>query len=99
MILYLPAKRLKTIFTQASDKEIAKYEKQLENVKILDLALIITPSKNQAWIHQYGLSAYHTVMNALATRVAIFHFTCNTEIYIVRRNNNFFIPPTLRAHQ
>ncbi|CAG8549317.1 542_t:CDS:1, partial [Ambispora leptoticha] len=42
-------KILKTIFLQASNEEITKYEKQLSNMKNLNLVLII--SSNQAWIN------------------------------------------------
>ncbi|CAG8785890.1 14537_t:CDS:1, partial [Acaulospora morrowiae] len=56
---------LKTIFPQASNEEITKYEKQLSSVKILDPVLIISP--NQAWINQHDLPAYYRVMDAFAT--------------------------------
>ncbi|CAG8541121.1 16721_t:CDS:2, partial [Acaulospora morrowiae] len=44
---------LKTIFPQATNEEITKYEKQLSRVKNLDPVLIISP--NQAWINQQAL--------------------------------------------
>ncbi|CAG8548139.1 11889_t:CDS:1 [Acaulospora morrowiae] len=56
---------LKTIFPQASNEEITKYEKQLSSVKNLDPVLIISP--NKAWINQQGWPAYYTVMDAFAT--------------------------------
>ncbi|CAG8509218.1 17659_t:CDS:2 [Acaulospora morrowiae] len=103
---------LKTIFSQASDEEIAKYEKQLDTVKIFDPVLIITP--NQTWINQHGLPAYNAVMDAFATNGlqnrrrdrnsrSIFHFTENEELYTVRRNvrnlipNAFFVPTSLQS--
>ncbi|CAG8546624.1 11125_t:CDS:2, partial [Gigaspora rosea] len=103
---------LKIIFSQASDDEITKYEKQLDTVKNLDPVLIITPILT--WINQRGLPAYNAVMDAFATNGllnrrrdknsrSIFHFTDNEELYTVRDNirnlipNAFFIPPSLQA--
>ncbi|CAG8566491.1 2348_t:CDS:2, partial [Racocetra persica] len=83
---------LKTIFPQASNEEITKYEKQLSSVKILDPVLIISP--NQAWINQQGVE-----MRILV----VFHFATNTELYTVRDNihalfpNAFFVPTSLQA--
>src|SRR5579883_1079076 len=51
---------LRTIFPQASDQEIAMYEKQLDSVENLEPVLIISP--NQSWINQHGLPTYHVVM-------------------------------------
>jgi len=101
-------KALDTIFPQASDTEIAKYESQLDNVDILDPVLII--SANQSWINQYQLPAYQAVMDAFATdgltnkrrdkgSRSIFHFASIAELYTVRSNirrlhpNAFFLPP------
>jgi len=103
---------LKTIFSQASDKEIAMYEKQLDNVENFDPVLII--SANQAWINQHGLPAYLTVMDAFATNGlqnrrrdensrCVFHFTTGVELYTTRRNilnhfpHAFFDQPSLQA--
>jgi len=103
---------LKTIFPQASNEEITKYEKQLSSVKNLDPVLIISP--NQAWINQQGWPAYYTVMDAFATNGlqnrrrdensrCIFHFATVTELYTVRNNtralfpNAFFVPTSLQA--
>ncbi|CAG8551654.1 39942_t:CDS:2 [Gigaspora margarita] len=103
---------LKIIFSQASDDEITKYEKQLDTVKNLDPVLIITP--NQTWINQRSLPAYNTIMDAFATNGlqnrrrdknsrSIFHFTDNEELYTICDNiynlipNAFFIPPSLQA--
>ncbi|CAG8809469.1 6718_t:CDS:1, partial [Cetraspora pellucida] len=103
---------LKTIFPQASNEEITKYEKQLSSVKNLDPVLIISP--NQAWINQHGWPAYHAVMDAFATNGlqnrrrdensrCVFHFATVTELYTVRRNiynlfpNAFYDSPSRQA--
>ncbi|KAF0544216.1 hypothetical protein F8M41_003035 [Gigaspora margarita] len=103
---------LKTIFSQASDKEITIYEKQLDGVKNLDPILIISP--NQAWINQQGLPAYYTVMDGFATNGlqnrrrdknsrCVFHFADITELYTTRDNiynlfpNAFYDSPSRQA--
>ncbi|PKK62035.1 hypothetical protein RhiirC2_790958 [Rhizophagus irregularis] len=96
-----------TIFPEASNKDIEKYEQQLSKVDDLDPVLIIIA--NQNWINQNTYANYQTVMNAFATNSlnnrrrdegsrAIFHFPNATELYTVRRNirglypNAFFNP-------
>ncbi|CAG8759530.1 40980_t:CDS:2, partial [Gigaspora margarita] len=103
---------LKTIFSQASDKEITIYEKQLDGVKNLDPILIISP--NQAWINQQGLPAYYTVMDGFATNGlqnrrrdknsrCVFHFADIAELYTTRDNiynlfpNAFYDSPSRQA--
>ncbi|CAG8642564.1 7159_t:CDS:2 [Ambispora gerdemannii] len=105
-------KALKTIFSQASNQEIATYERQLDNVENLDPVLIISP--NQVWINQHGLLAYRAVMDAFATdglrnrrrdenSRCVFHFATVTELYTTRRNiyslfpNAFFVPLSIQA--
>ncbi|CAG8743204.1 2178_t:CDS:2, partial [Acaulospora morrowiae] len=103
---------LKTIFPQASNEEITKYEKQLSSVKIFDSVLIIT--SNQAWINQHDLLTYYRVMDAFATNSLqnryrdenscyIFYFETLTELYTVCNNilalfpNTFFVSSLLQA--
>jgi hypothetical protein len=99
---------LETIFPQASDKDIGKYDEQLSKVGDFDPVLII--SANQNWINQHTYAAYQTVMNAFATNnlqnnrrrdegsLCIFHFPHLNELYTVRGNirtqypNAFFDP-------
>ncbi|GBC53612.1 uncharacterized protein OCT59_004134 [Rhizophagus irregularis] len=98
---------LETIFPEASNKDIEKYEQQLSKVDDLDPVLIIVA--NQNWINQNTYANYQMVMNAFATNslnnrrrdegsCAIFYFPNATELYTVRRNirglypNAFFDP-------
>lgn len=87
---------LRTIFPQASNEDIDKYDKQLEKVDCFDLVLII--SLNYSWVYQHCIEDYQNVMYAFATNgleqdnrrdensLCIFHFKTFTELYTVRRN-------------
>ncbi|CAG8522482.1 5057_t:CDS:2 [Funneliformis caledonium] len=87
---------LMTVLPQASDENIRKYERQLDDVEDFDPVLIISP--NQNWINQHSLQAYQAVMNAFATdrlrqnnrrdenSLTVFHFANVTEMYNVRGN-------------
>ncbi|CAB4389758.1 unnamed protein product [Rhizophagus irregularis] len=87
---------LKTIFPEASNKDIKKYDKQLDKVKDFEPVLIISPNHN--WINQHTLQNYQMVMNAFAidslqqnnrrdgNSLLIFHFSTMTELYTVRQN-------------
>ncbi|CAG8614941.1 910_t:CDS:2 [Ambispora gerdemannii] len=97
-----------TILPKVSEKDIEKYDKQLDKVDEFDPVLIISPNHN--WINQHTLQNYQTVMNAFATdslrrnnrrdenSLCVFHFSTVTELYTVRRNirtlhpNAFFDP-------
>ncbi|CAG8630419.1 1065_t:CDS:2, partial [Paraglomus brasilianum] len=103
---------IETILPQASEQEIAMYEKQIDNAEIFDPILVI--SANHAWINQHGLPAYYAVMDAFATNGLnnkrrdegsrfVFHFAGSGELYTVRDSihnlfpNAFFYPPSVQA--
>ncbi|CAG8522984.1 11570_t:CDS:1 [Ambispora leptoticha] len=106
---------LETIFPQASDEDIGKYENQLDKVDDFDPVLIISPNHN--WINQHTLQTYQAVMNAFATNdlqqqnnrrdensLCVFHFATVTELYTVRRNirklhPNAFFDPNAQPQQ
>ena len=107
--MFVPTRQaLRTVFPQASDEDIEKYDKQLNKVDDFDPVLIISP--NQNWITQNTLQNYQMVMNAFATNrlrpnnrrdensLCVFHFSTVTELYTVRGNvrrlypNAFFDP-------
>ncbi|CAG8572742.1 12995_t:CDS:2 [Funneliformis mosseae] len=87
---------LETIFSQASNKDIEKYEEQLSKVDDFDPVLIIVA--NQNWINQNTYANYQAVMYSFATNnlqnnrrrdegsLSIFHFPNLTELYAVRGN-------------
>ncbi|CAI2195853.1 9810_t:CDS:2, partial [Funneliformis geosporum] len=87
---------LEDIFPKASNKDIERYERQINEADDLDPVLIIVG--NQNWINQNTYATYQAVMTAFATNnlqnnqrrdegsLGVFHFQNMTELYTVRDN-------------
>ncbi|CAG8660126.1 9464_t:CDS:2, partial [Funneliformis caledonium] len=103
-----------TIFPKASNEDIGKYEKQLDEVDDNDPVLIISPNHN--WINQHTFQHYQKVMDAFATNnlpadmrrdensLCIFHFSDMNDLYKVRENvcrlhRNAFFNPNVKPQQ